>query len=371
MKIGYSFWGFLGNGITDTPDGGRSHRATLINGLLDAGHQVVFLQANRDLIEAGDDLGGRYTWRSAFPDIDVLMVEWRWPIPGRNTTPCGAPGHTCDLHRQDELLQRYTLDGRVPTVLWDKDLQLPADSPLRGLAHVAVCEAALHPGPAAASLLFPVADQALDTADPEALACQPRDLPLVYVGNQYDRDEAFARLFAPVAAKAAHRVAGKWPHTSAWPHVNFVSRVPFPEVARLHGRALATMLLTPDRLAARGQYTQRLFEAVLAGCLPIAPAYLASVLRVVPPELVVADADEALDVLIVVASKAGTLEHAELIGRSLEHLEVFRLSRQLPALHQVLHQLCSPPQGVRVNGARRTSGFQGSSGPVPATAVDG
>src|SRR4051794_20000473 len=133
MKIGYSCWGFLGNGITDTPDGGRSHRSTLIDGLLDAGHQVVFLQTNRDLVEAGDDLTDRYAWQSGCPDIDVLMVEWRWPIDGRNTTPCQAPGHTCDLHRQDELLQRYTLEQRVPTVLWDKDLQLPAASFLRQL----------------------------------------------------------------------------------------------------------------------------------------------------------------------------------------------------------------------------------------------
>ena len=29
MKIGYSFWGFLGPGVTDTPDGGRSHRRTV------------------------------------------------------------------------------------------------------------------------------------------------------------------------------------------------------------------------------------------------------------------------------------------------------------------------------------------------------
>ena len=57
MKIGYSFWGFLGNGITDTPDGGRSHRRPLIDALLDRGHEIVFLQANRDLLEAGDDLG--------------------------------------------------------------------------------------------------------------------------------------------------------------------------------------------------------------------------------------------------------------------------------------------------------------------------
>ena len=49
MRIGYSFWGFLGPGITDTPDGGRSHRRTLIDGLIAAGHDIVFLQRNRDL----------------------------------------------------------------------------------------------------------------------------------------------------------------------------------------------------------------------------------------------------------------------------------------------------------------------------------
>ena len=50
MRIGYSFWGFLGPGITDTPDGGRSHRATLIDGLTTAGHDNVLLQPNRDLL---------------------------------------------------------------------------------------------------------------------------------------------------------------------------------------------------------------------------------------------------------------------------------------------------------------------------------
>jgi hypothetical protein len=56
----------------------------------------------------------------------------------------------------------------------------------------------------------------------DALAAQiPRPLPLLYVGNQCDRDDAFAEFFAPAA-----------------------------------------------------QMTQRVFEAVLAGCLPLTPATL-------------------------------------------------------------------------------------------------
>ncbi len=72
----------------------------------------------------------------------------------------------------------------------------------------------------AVSLLFPVAD--------DALAAMPKPLPLVYVGNQYDRDEAFAGFFAPAAARHRHRVAGKWTRTARWPHVTFTGRIASP-----------------------------------------------------------------------------------------------------------------------------------------------
>jgi hypothetical protein len=338
MKIGYSCWGFLGAGVTDTPDGGRSHRATLINGLLDAGHQVVFLQANRDADEAGDDLGGRYVFDTGFPDVDVLMCEWRWPIPGRNTTACGTPGHTCDLHRQRDLLDHYTRHRRTPTLLWDKDLQMPARHRLRALAHVTVCEAALHPRTGAKTLLFPVSEHALDAADPIELARARRDLPLVYIGNQYDRDEEFDQWFAPLAAAFPHRVAGKWPSTGRWPALTFTGRMPFPQVRPLYRRSIATVLLAPGRLAACGQFTQRLGEAVLAGCLPLAPAYLRSVERVVPPELIMTDPSQAPTALDSLVQMAGTPQHSDLIKGCITRLDPFRLSRQLKALDRIFEQ---------------------------------
>jgi hypothetical protein len=347
VRIGYSFWGFLGAGITDTPDGGRSHRRTLIDGIIGLGHDVVFLQANRDLNEAGDDLRGDYCWDSGLPEIDMLFTEWRWPIPGRNTTGCEALGHTCDLHRQSELLDHYTRTRRIPTLVWDKDLQLPGDSPLRQMPHVTICQAAFHPSPGATGLLFPVADTTLEHADPAALAAEPRDLPLVYVGNQYDRDEPFDRFFAPVAATVRHQVAGKWTATKRWPEVNFTGRAPFGEVERLHRRSLATMLLVPDRLAVRGQFTQRIFESVLAGCVPIAPGYLRAVDEVVPPELIVNDAAQARAVLTRLAEIAGGTEHAELIGRCLTHLAPFRLSRQLTVLSRLLNRVAVSPTATR------------------------
>jgi hypothetical protein len=341
VKIGYSYWGFLGPGVLDTPDGGRSHRRTLLDGLRARGHELVLLQGNRDLNEAGDDYTTTYTWDPGLPpEVDALFLEWRWPIPGRNTTPCGSPGHTCDLHRQHQLLAGYTARG-VPTVLWDKDQQLPASDPLRRHPTVRVLEPALHPHPGSTSLLFPVADTALDHAltTVHDLAELPRDLPLVYIGNQYDRDDAFTRYLAPAAAQIRHRIAGKWPDTSRWPDLTFTGRIPLPDGDPLDRGATTTVLLLPDRYAAVGQMTQRLFEAVLAGCLPITPASIRGAARFTPPDLHAADGRQVADLIRRLHSIAGTADHAALIRACLQRLDLFRLSAQLDTLDHVLATL--------------------------------
>lgn len=341
MKIGYSFWGFLGNGITDTPDGGRSHRRPFIDALLARGHDIVFLQADRDLLEAGDDLGSAYTFDYGVPDIDALFLEWRWAITGRNTTVCGSEGHTCDLHRQAQLINHYTVRHQTPTVIWDKDRTLRTESVWRRTAHTRVCEAALAPTHGAHSLLFPVAEGLLAQADPAALAARPRDLELSYVGNQYDRDEPFDRFFAPAAARVEHVVAGKWTKTDRWRHVRFLGRIPY-EAAAVYGRSLATVLMLPERYSAVGQMTQRIFEAVLAGCLPLAPADIRYVDRFVPGELIVSSGRDVIERLSYLREIAGTQQHADLIATCVDRLHVFDLSKQVDTLESVLDGLVRP-----------------------------
>lgn len=199
-----------------------------------------------------------------------------------------------------------------------------------------VCEAALHPTPGAVSLLFPVADATLAAADPAALAAVPRNMPLAYVGNQYDRDTAFDRFFAPAAVSHRHVVAGKWTRTDAWPHVSFIGRVPFTEVAEIYGRSLATVLLLPDRYARAGQMTQRVVEAVLAGCLPLTPTSIRSAERFTPRRLHVTDGTDGAAMITHLADIAGTNEHVELIAACLRALEMFQVSRQLDVLDTLL-----------------------------------
>ncbi|MGW0647390.1 hypothetical protein ACWD4T_01065 [Streptomyces umbrinus] len=104
----------------------------------------------------------------------------------------------------------------------------------------------------------------------------------------------------------------------------------------MSAEALATVLLLPERYAAVGQMTQRIFEAVLAGCLPLAPADIQHVERFVPEELVVQSGGQVIQRITDLQKIAGSQRHAELIAACLGRLELFRLSRQVDALETVL-----------------------------------
>ncbi|GID29541.1 hypothetical protein [Paractinoplanes brasiliensis] len=346
-QIGYSAWGFLTAGVLDTPDGARAYRRAVIDALQDAGNEIVLLQADRDRWEADVDLDDRYRFAAGLPELDAVVFEWRWPLPGRNTIDCGTPGHTCDLHRQQELIEHYTTGLATPTVIWDMDRRLPADDPLRARANVRVGEYALRPTPGAITLACPVPDTLLDHADPYRLAAAQRPIPLVYVGNQYGRDDAFDRFFAPAAAQVTHRVAGKWTDTGPWPHVNFTGRCRFNEVADIHRGALATVLLLPERYRTVGHQTSRLFEAVTQGCLPLTPADTVAADRFTPPELHVRDGGEVVEKLHWLQSIAGTPAHQDLIRACLRLLEPYRLSTQIAVLLDTLHALGAPVRRSR------------------------
>jgi len=179
----------------------------------------------------------------------------------------------------------------------------------------------------------------LNVADPQRLAAADRPTSLVYVGNRYDRDEAFDRYFAPAAATLPHRVAGKWPQAEAWPQVSFTGRCGFAEVRQIHRVALATVLLLPERYATVGHMTSRWFEALLAGCLPLAPTEIHGVETYGPPQLRVRDGHDVIEKLAWLRSIAGSGEHADLIAACLGHLEPFRCSAQVAIAIKLLEGL--------------------------------
>jgi hypothetical protein len=327
MRIGYSCWGFLGRGTLDTPDGGRSHRLTFINGLQSRGHEVVFLQLNRDLA-AGENFCSRFKWDYGFPDIDLLFLEWRWPIFGRNT---GPKPRSPDLRRQSELLDVYTLARQTPTLIWDKDLQMSLENALRRAVNVVVCEAARLPSPGSEKLRFPVDDTKVRWARSAVREVYARNIAydLIYIGNQYDRDTAFERYFALPARTLKHAVFGSWQDKSAWPHVDFRGSVAFGQVGSLYEQSLSTVLLTPERLARVGQVTQRFFESLLSFCIPIGTADIFGIDAILPRDLIASNGDDVVEISRMVKDRFAKRELEPLFESCLDGLGEFKLSRQL------------------------------------------
>lgn len=340
MKIGYSFWGFLGSGIVDTPDGGRGHRFNWLMELTRHGHEILNLQHDRDFLEAKDSSFHRYfKWEHvATPPIDLLFLEWRWPIPGRNVgTTCGEPGHTCDLHRQEELLEYYTYRRGTPTLIWDKDLRLSRNSPLRTLPNVRVAETAWRPREGAFRLQIPVTPDSLTLARrrvPEERQ-EDRSISLLYVGNQYERDERFEEYFAlPARHVSDHRVVGKWTQVSNWPWVHFEGRLGFQDSMRRYEEALTTVALLSPRYEEVGQTTQRVAEAVTRGCIALVPRSVASADLYTPSQLVVSNGSEVGEKIAAIRAMPSQ-DYQALRLRAIDLLEPLQTSIQYSNLaHQ-------------------------------------
>jgi hypothetical protein len=111
------------------------------------------------------------------------------------------------------------------------------------------------------------------------------------------------------------------------------------DVEAIHRSALATVLLLPQRYANVGHMSSRLFEALLAGCLPITPADIAHAERFTPSLLHARDGDEVIECLHWLTAIAGAGEHAELIASCLPSLDRSRTSRQVTIACQLLENL--------------------------------
>lgn len=296
MRIGYSCWGFLGPGIIETPDGGRSHRLHLVKAMC-ARWQVVMLQRDRDSTEAGRPLDVGQIYDAGLPGVDAVFFEWRWPIDGRNINS-SACHYTPDWHRQLELLQHYA--HRVPLVVWDKDQRIDASPAevdlLLRTADTFVLVPALYPTSRdRTTALFPFD---LTIHDPLPIPPRRRELGVVYVGNDYER-RADAERFLAGTARLGVRVDvyGKWQDRVRPDLLGYHGRIAYTSTAKVYRKAMLTVALAPPRYKRTGHFTQRLHESLAQGCLALVPSDHRGAEEVAVAELIVAEASAVRETL--------------------------------------------------------------------------
>ncbi len=90
--------------------------------------------------------------------------------------------------------------------------------------------------------------------------------------------------------------------------------------------------------------TQRLFEAVLAGCLPLTPTSIRDAVKFTPTGLHITDGYEAASKIEKLRTADGS-QRAALLQGCLDRLDLFRLSRQLDVIDHALADLAAQRVG--------------------------
>lgn len=348
MRLGYSYWGFLGDRKEDAagneisaPDGNATYSWSIIHEARKRGWQVHAMQEDRDrpaFMRSGGNFaafserkridaynGLLQTNGVTLPELDVLLIEWRFPIFGRNC--CSWEGQPCfpstaksgqpimangygnnpielqpDLFRQYELLRHYKAKG-TKVIFWDLDHKVE----LRDEEYYkpdAVFEPSFKPKKVLMDRVrtdFPFVVE--DLLQFPTLSANPMR-KLVYIGSRYERDEVITEWVKPASDKWPGQVEfwGNWLKTidacrKLWPNVSYHDRITAKDFRKVYAEAVAVPLLGKKSFLESGLVTLRPMEALLLGTIPIGLSSHAGIDRYVQPGLIAGDGNDMIEVV--------------------------------------------------------------------------
>lgn len=307
MRVGYSFFGFLGDhkidsgGETiDAPDGNATYSWSLIWEMQQRGHTIYGMQDDRDWPaykkwgdanfssfsqqkRASAYRGLKPTFGSFTPELDVLLLEWRWPIPGRNCKIDMSDGMIRDVYVKDEcqpdwirqcdLIEHYKSKG-TRIIVWDLDHKVTHEDERR-LKPDAIFETSVTPLELTMKRTRVEPPFIISDLTEHPTLPQDPNRKLVYIGSRYERDDVITEWIKPVSDKLDRvEFYGNWIKTiedckKLWPNVFYNGRVTTKDFRSIYGDAVACPLLAKKSYLESGFITPRVWEALLFGTIPI------------------------------------------------------------------------------------------------------
>lgn len=300
MRLGYSWWGFLGDRKEDangnalsTPDGNATYSWSIIYEAQRRGWSVYAMQENRDYqawLRYGSELFSSFSKEkrtSAYtnlintngivlPDLDVLLLEWRFEIPGRNVPDSNGKivDYQPDFKRQSQLLGHY-LGTKTKIIIWDLDHKFDLADEIK-INPDAVFETSVEP------CNFFIKRTRVEPPILVDDLLQYETLPsnasrkLVYIGSRYERDDVITQYIKPTSEQWPGHVEfwGNWLKTvdeciKLWPCVSYYDRITVCDFRRVYGEAVACPLLAKRSYLKTGFITPRPWEALMFGTIPI------------------------------------------------------------------------------------------------------
>ena len=308
MRIGYSFWGFLGDFKIDdagnelsTPDGNATYSWSIIWEAQQRGHAVHCMQENRDN-NAWNKFGSInfssfsedkrtsaycnliHTSGKTYPELDVLLLEWRWPIPGRNCEVDNSDGmirdvfvegkHSPDWIRQWDLINHYK-SKNTKIILWDLDHKITHEDEMI-VKPDAIFETSV--SPLELTMKRTRVEPPFVISDLLQHPTVPVDSKrkMVYIGSRYERDDVINEWIKPVSDKFPGSVEfhGNWLNTEdeckkLWPDISFHKRCTTKDFYSIYSTAATCPLLAKKSYLSSGFVTPRVWETLLFGAIPI------------------------------------------------------------------------------------------------------
>ena len=324
MRIGYSYWGFLGDRkydddgkILSTPDGNAFYSWSIINKLQSDGHTVFGIMPDRD--EPGFRIEGinlfsswcknsranaylslrsveyldffsydnrRYMTRKKLMDIwdsydiksfDAIIHEWRMPIIGRNTAvDKDSENWQPDLFIQD-VLAEYCFKNNIKLIIFDLDYKIPKDIVsdfVRVTKNIYIFELgnkwsslAYETNGRCRKVYIPFDFRFMNLFKPKTTFTDD----IVYIGNRYERDWCINKYLKNVPGV---KVFGNWlegqRHSEKeWPTINFGKRLQTSDMHDAYSNSATTILLAKKEYCENGFMTARILEAIFYGCVPL------------------------------------------------------------------------------------------------------
>jgi len=277
-----------------TPDGNATYSWSIIHEALERGHQIFMMQQDRDweaFLEKGvydfasfsrekryeSYLNIERTNGVDLPDLDLLLVEWRFPIPGRNTMVDKTDiFYQPDLDRQTEILKHYKQLG-TKIVLWDLDHKLTEEDEKTWCPDMIV-ETSVEPRRLTMDRVRiepPIIIE--DLLQHPTVACDPKK-KLAYIGSRYERDDVIEQYIKPVSDRFPNEVQfwGNWTREETlrevvklWPNISYNDRICTRDFGKVYNDAVACPLLGKRGYMKTGFITPRIWEALIFGTIPI------------------------------------------------------------------------------------------------------
>lgn len=323
MKIGYSFWGFLGDVKCDregntisTPDGNAFYSWSIIKELQRRGNEVFNIMPDRDtpgFMQYGpylfnswckEDRTSAYMHMSklnynnidwskmSMEDLynywdlhklnesDIILHEWRMCIPGRNDDRAKNAGinYQPDLFIQ-ECLINYCALFHIPIIIFDLDYKLDSEileSLILKNKNTYIFELgnkwgqyknlSTHAYHVEIPFDFSHINDLSIKRDAECTKS------LVYIGNRYERDWCIDK-YIPTEIRGI-RVFGNWKESGRdseerWPDIEFCSRLQTKDMYYEYSTSLCTILLAKKEYLENSFMTARIIESVFYGCVPL------------------------------------------------------------------------------------------------------